>query len=249
MESEMKEIIKEKEYVHDGEKKEYASKGVGNAALATGIIGTALGAAAIWGRGRGFGFGGSMPENVNINTVSDAIAGRSGSSPTAFGAYSHSCEAQLALTNEMWGLKVNTLNQMYAHRDTDVSEKFALWKSQVDGDFGLYKSMRDLYDFQTDKLNNAAFGLYKNQRDGFDVLNARISGLEKEVAVGAAIRPYQDKLIMCEIDKAFTASVNHTDRNMCGVIRGQLVLPSTPTVTGFQSYNACCNRTAATQTA
>lgn len=121
----MKEIIKEKEYVHDGEKKEYASKGVGNAALATGIIGTALGAAAIWGRGRGFGFGGSMPENVNINTVSDAIAGRSGSSPTAFGAYSHSCEAQLALTNEMWGLKVNTLNQMYAHRDTDVSEKFA----------------------------------------------------------------------------------------------------------------------------
>ena len=59
--------------------------------------------------------------------------------------------------------------------------------------------MRDLNDYQTEKLNNAAFGLYKSQRDGFDVLNARISQLEKEVAVGAAIRPYQDKLIQCEI--------------------------------------------------
>lgn len=46
METEMKEIIKEKEYVHDENRKEYASKSVGNAALATGIIGTALGAAA-----------------------------------------------------------------------------------------------------------------------------------------------------------------------------------------------------------
>lgn len=122
MEAEVKQIIKEKEYVHDENRKEYASKGVGNAALATGIIGTALGAAAIWGRGRGgFGFGGNMPENVNINTVSDAIAGRNGAAPTAFGAYSHSCEAQLALTNEMWGLKMNTLNLMYQHRDTDVA--------------------------------------------------------------------------------------------------------------------------------
>lgn len=226
METEMKEIIKEKEYVHDENRKEYASKSVGNAALATGIIGTALGAAAIWGRGRGFGIGGGMPENVNINTVSDAVAGRSGVAPTAFNAYSKSCEAELSLTNEMWGLKVNTLNQMYAHRDTDVAEKFALWKSQVDGDFGLYKSqvdgdfalyksIRDLYDNQTEKLNNASFGLYKNQRDGFDALNARISCLEKEVAVGAAIRPYQDRLIQCEIDKAFTASINYTDRLDC----------------------------------
>lgn len=41
MEAEVKQIIKEKEYVHDENRKEYASKGVGNAALATGIIGTA----------------------------------------------------------------------------------------------------------------------------------------------------------------------------------------------------------------
>lgn len=73
-----------------------------------------------------------MPENVNINTVSDAIAGRNGAAPTAFGAYSHSCEAQLALTNEMWGLKMNTLNLMYQHRDTDVAEKFVDMFKEMD---------------------------------------------------------------------------------------------------------------------
>ena len=50
MEAEVKQVIKEKEYVHGEDRKEYASKGVGNAALTTGIIGTALGAAALWGR-------------------------------------------------------------------------------------------------------------------------------------------------------------------------------------------------------
>lgn len=258
METEMKEIIKEKEYVHGDRNKNYATRGE---ALGVGIPALALAgvsALAIWGRGRGgFGIGGGMPENVNINTVSDAVAGRSGVAPTAFNAYSKSCEAELSLTNEMWGLKVNTLNQMYAHRDTDVAEKFALWKSQVDGDFGLYKSqvdgdfalyksIRDLYDNQTEKLNNASFGLYKNQRDGFDALNARISCLEKEVAVGAAIRPYQDRLIQCEIDKAFTASINYTDRLDCRNIKGVVTLPSTPTVTGFPSQRCCCQGTTAT---
>ena len=65
-------IIKEKEIVHDSEHKDYASKGVGNAGLTLGIIGTALGAWAV-SRNRGGLFGGGcgagMPENVNINTT------------------------------------------------------------------------------------------------------------------------------------------------------------------------------------
>lgn len=145
MEAEVKQVIKEKEYVHGEDRKEYASKGVGNAALTTGIIGTALGAAALWGRG-GRIFGGGMPENVNINTVSDAIAGRSGVAPTAFQAWEKGCEEALSLTNTIWGLKVNTQEQMYAHREIDINEKWQLYKSQVDGDFGNYKVSRDLYD-------------------------------------------------------------------------------------------------------
>ena len=50
--------------------------------------------------------------------------------------------------------------------------------------FGLYKSQVD-----------ADFGLYKSTRDGFDITNARISDLETKIAVLTATRPYQDALI------------------------------------------------------
>ena len=166
-------------------------------ALGFGIGGAVLGAAALWGR-RG-GIGGGMPENVNINTVSDAISGRTGVAPTAFQAWEKGCDEALALTNTIWGLKVNTQEQMYAHRDVDVNEKFQIWKSQVDGDFGLYKSMRDLYDVQTDKLNTAAFGLYKGQRDLYDTLNERYSAkfceLDKKVYGMEVANLYQNKII------------------------------------------------------
>lgn len=205
--------------IYENEGKEYASEGKGNAALTLGIIGTALGVGALWGRG-GFGFGGNMPENVNINTLGGGVSGGR-VAPTAFEAYSHECEDVLALTNEIWGLKVNTQNQMYAHRETDVREKHELWRSQIDADFGLYKNQRDMFDALNEKYGN------------------KFNELDKKVAVLEATRPYQDKLIQCEIERAFTASINYTDRKTCNVIRGQLVLPSTPTVTGYGSYNPC----------
>lgn len=238
METANKEVVEKKTYVHDENKKEYASKGVAGTALGLGIAGTALG---LWnGNGRGiFGFGGNnMPENVNINTATGGAG--SGASPTAFQAWEKSCEDALELTNAMWGLKVGSMQADYDHRNTDVAEKFSLYKSQVDADFGLYKVSRDLYDNMNDKLNAASFGLYKEGRDNYDKLSARLCALEKEVAVGAAIRPYQDKLIQCEIEKAYTSGINYTDRRTCRMIQGQLVLPSTPTVTGYQSYNGCC---------
>lgn len=114
MEAEVKQVIKEKEYVHDENHDKYASKGLAGTALGFGIGGAVLGAAALWGR-RG-GIGGGMPENVNINTVSDAISGRAGVAPTAFQAWEKGCDEALALTNTIWGLKVNTQEQMYNHR-------------------------------------------------------------------------------------------------------------------------------------
>lgn len=251
MEAEVKQIIKEKEYVHNDEKKEYASKGLAGTALGFGIGGAVLGAAALWGR-RG-GIGGGMPENVNINTVSDAIAGRSGSAPTAFGAYTHSCEAQLALTNEMWGLKMNTLNLMYQHRDTDVAEKFGLWKSQVDGDFGNYKVSRDLYDNMNDKLNTAAFGLYKGQRDLYDTLNERYAqkfcDIDKKVYGMEIANLYQNKIIQMGLEGILKESMCYTDRKTCRAIYGVVGLPSTPTVNvleGANPFGCNCQRTAAT---
>ena len=236
-------VIKEKEVIHeDGHKKEYASKSLAGTALGFGIAGTAL---ALWGRG-GLpllnGGGSGQPENVNINTLTTPAAGVA---PTAFQTWEKECDDTLALTNELWAMRVATMAEMYQHRGVDVNEKFQLWKSQVDGDFANYKATRDLYDNTNDKLNNTAFGLYKNQRDGFDVLSARLNELEKNVAVGAAIRPYQDALIKCEIEKAFTAGINYTDRKTCRMITGQVVLPSTPAVTGYGSYCCCQNATQA----
>ena len=248
METMNKEIVEKKTYVHDEDKKEYASKGVAGSGLGLGIAGTALGLLALSGNGRGL-FGGwgasNMPENVNINAVG---AGMGTTAPTAFQAWEKSCDDAIELTNAMWNLKVGSMQADYDHRNTDVAEKFSLYKSQVDADFGLYKSIRDLYDNTQDKMNTANFGLYKNQRDGFDALSARIAQLEKDVAVGAAIRPYQDRLIQCEIDKAYTASINHADRLDCKNIKGVVTLPSTPTVTGYPSYCCCRSTTSATTT-
>ena len=242
METTNKEVVEHKTYVHDEKEKEYASKGVAGSGLGLGIAGTALGLMALWGRGGGIGVGGSMPENVNINAYGGA--GLASASPTPFQAWENACEGRLALTNEMWGLKMNTMTQMYDHRQTDIAEKFSIWKSQVDADFGLYKSNRDSYDAITDKLNAATFGLYKEQRDNYDKMVARLGELETRVAVGAAIRPYQDKLIQCEIEKAYTAGINYTDRKTCRMIQGNLVLPNSPTVTGFQSITCPCNQQA-----
>ena len=239
-------VIKEKEVIHEDHKKNYATKGE---ALGVGIPALALAgisALTLWNRGGlapfGGGGGGGYPENVNINTNTSPMAGVG---PTPFEAWTKECDDALALTNEIWAMRVATMGEMYQHRGVDVNEKFQLWKSQADGDFANYKATRDLYDVTNDKLNNAAFGLYRNQRDGFDVLAARIGELEKNVAVNAAIRPYQDALIKCEIEKAYTAGINYTDRRCCRMITGQVVLPSTPAVTGYGSYCCCPSATPA----
>ena len=122
---------------------------------------------------------------------------------------------------------MNTQEQMYAHRETDVAEKFQLWKSQVDADLGLYKVSRDLYDVLNERYGN------------------KFNELDKKVAVLEATRPYQDKLIQCEIERAFTAAVNYTDRKTCRAIYGVVGLPSTPTVTVLEGANPYgCNREA-----
>lgn len=236
-------------YRHD----RYASKGVAGTGLGLGIAGTALGLLAL-GRNGGFNlFGGNnsgMPQNVNINTDSSnsglyTIGGAY--APTAFQAWEKGCEDSFNAQKSLYEIALAGQVQRFNDRQTIDSELFSLYKGQVDADFGLYKTTRDGFDVLTAKHNKDAFDLYKGQRDGFDVLNAKINDLETKVAVNAAIRPYQDKLIQCEIDKAFTAGINYTDRRTCRMIEGQVVLPATPAITGFGSYDPChcgCGKTA-----
>ena len=220
--------VVEKKIYEDG-KKEYASKGLAGTALGIGIGGLAL--ALLNGNGRGvFGsLGNGMPDNVNINTYGGMTA--SNTAPTALEVMEKECDDEVKLLTDMFGLKLDTANKFYAMRETDIAEKFSIYKGATDSinaenrramqaEFNLYKSQID-----------SDFGLYKNQRDQYDVLQAKYSDLDKKVAVMEALTPYKEKLMMAYVNE-----------KTCRKIDGQLVLPSTPVVTGYGSY--CCNSTA-----
>ena len=221
--------------------------GKANAGLTLGIIGTALGAWALFGNrrssgllglaGSGSGMGGS---NININGLESGLGTANGiTSPSAFQAWEKSCEDALALQGAIYTQALNYQSNRFADRQTLNVELFNVWKSQIDADFGLYKSTRDSFDVMAAKQNQDAFNLYKSQRDADDSIRKELNNLKAQVAINAAVRPYQDKLIQCEIDKAFTAGINYTDRKTCNVIYGQVVLPNEPTVTGYVGANQC----------
>ena len=225
--------VVEKKIYEDGKKHDdYASKATGNAGLTLGIIGTALGAGAwlLGGNNRSvFGsLGGSnMPENVNINAYG---ANASSNQPTALQVMEKECDDEVKLLTDMFGLKLDTANKFYTMRETDIAEKFSMYKGATDAinaenrramqaEFNLYKSQID-----------SDFGLYKNQRDQYDALQAKYSDLDKKVAVMEALTPYKEKLMMAYVNE-----------KTCNKVTGQLVLPSTPVVSGYGSY--CCNST------
>lgn len=241
--TENKDHIVEKKIYEDG-KKEYASKGVAGTALGLGIAGTALGLGAWLGGGRSvFGSlgGGNMPENVNINAYGNGMGGSN--SPTALQVLEKENSDEVALLEKLYGLHNNVNNKLYNLRDTDVAEKFSLYKSLSDAvnaeyrrsteaEFRLYKGYRDADDGLKDAMVKQGFDLYKSQRDGLDALNEKYANkfceLDKEVTVLKALAPYKEKLMMAYVNE-----------KTCNCLRGQLVLPSSPSVTGLGSYSGC----------
>ena len=217
------------------------------------IIGTVLGAAALWGRNgggigsilggggaSGFGGGGSSPANININGgYGTATASCGHVCPTAFEAYEKSCDDAIALTSAIYNQRIKSLNEATAAREVDVREKFGLYKSQVDADFGLYVNNRDNIDRVNNRINAELFDLYKYTRDKDDETRKELCDLKAQVAIAAAVRPYQDRLLQTETAEAFNKAINYVDRRLCRVVEGQVVLPNTPVVTGFGGY-CCC---------
>ena len=126
-------------------------------------------------------------------------------------------EDKYELINGMWSLAYQGQNARFNDRQVINSEMFGLYKSQVDADFGLYKSTRDC----------------------FDITNARISDLETKIAVLTATRPYQDALIQSDIRRVAEHADFNLFRRTCRMITGELVLPNEPTVTGYPSYSPC----------
>lgn len=223
-------VVEKKIYEEGKKHDDYASKATGNAGLTLGIIGTALGAGAwlLGGNNRSvFGsLGGSnMPENVNINAYGANV---SSNQPTALQVMEKECDDEVKLLTDMFGLKLDTANKFYAMRETDIAEKFSMYKGATDAinaenrramkaEFGLYKSQID-----------ADFGLYKNQRDQYDALQAKYSDLDKKVAIMEALTPYKEKLMMAYVNE-----------KCCRKIDGVLGLQSTPTVTVLPSASIC----------
>lgn len=240
-----KQVEKVKEVPTDGEYGYYNrdTRSRANAGLALGIIGTALGAWNLFGNRRGLlgsGLGSGSDANIAIASCGLSSSSANGvNSPTAFQAWEKECEDTLALQAALYNQALNYQNNRFADRQQLNSELFSAWKGQIDADFSLYKSTRDAFDVVNATHNKDAFALYKSQRDADDALAQRISNLEQQVAINSAVRPYQDKLIQCEIDKAFTAGINYTDKKTCKAIYGQVTLPNTPTVTGYVGANMC----------
>ena len=222
-------VVEKKIYEEGKKHDDYASKATGNAGLTLGIIGTALGAGAwlLGGNNRSvFGsLGSNMPENVNINAYG---ANASSNQPTALQVMEKECDDEVKLLTYMFGMKLDTANKFYAMRETDIAEKFSMYKGANDAinaenrramqaEFGLYKSQVD-----------ADFGLYKNQRDQYDALQAKYCDLDKKVAIMEALTPYKEKLMMAYVNE-----------KCCRKIDGVLGLQSTPTVTVLPSANFC----------
>lgn len=231
----MEPIIKEKETVYtDG----YAGYGGGsnlrskaNAGVTLGIIGTVLGAAAIARQGGVGGILGSVGAPAAPDgPVNNYFGGGGAVCPSIFNVFSKECDDVLALTNTLWSQKVDTMKSAAAAREVDVAEKF-----------GLYINNRNSIDALRDKTVAEFFSLYNYTRNKDDETNARIADLASQVAVNTAVRPYQDKLIMCEIEKVSSWLKNYIDTKTCRMIEGVNVLPLTPEVTGVYSQN-CCNR-------
>ena len=220
-------VVEKKIYEEGKKHDEYASKGIAGTGLGLGIAGTALGLGAwLFGGNRSvFGsLGGSnMPENVNIN-ANGYGANANANQPTALQVMEKECADEVKLLTDMFGLKLDTANKFYAMREADVAEKFGLYKSQVDA-----------INAENRRAIDAEFGLYKAGRDQYDATNAKMAALETKIAVMEALAPYKEKILLQAMDLKTAYD-----------IKGQLVLPSTPTVTGYGSY--CCCKAASTPT-
>lgn len=219
--------------VEDSHKSDkYASKGVAGTALGLGIAGTAL-----WllgGGGNGFGlFNRGIGVGASPATVGLGVGEVMNNRDIQY-VERKQCADFVELVNGMWQKAYDAQTQRF----NDASANDA-------AHFGLYKSMRDGFDVINAKANESNFNLYKYSRDSKDELSAQIGALATEVAVLKATRPYQDALIQCDIRRVAEHADFNLARRTCRMIEGQVVLPSTPTVTGYGSY-CCCNRAAAT---
>ncbi len=211
--------------VEETKKHDYASKTLAGTALGFGIGGVVL--SMLNGGLSGLGLFGR-----SNNTV---IAGEITTAQNEQYLERKECQDVVALTSAMWQQAYNA--QAARQEDRNV----------LNGElFGLYSAMHNGFDGIVAAHNKDSFDLYKYSRDSKDELSNEIGALRTEIAILKATRPYQDALIQCDIRRAAEHADFNLWRRTCRMITGELVLPSTPTVTGYPSYNPCNAQSATT---
>jgi hypothetical protein len=192
-----------------------------NGALTTGIIGTSLSGLLALGA-LGVGAFGGKKNSGESNCCNPGVP-----SGDLYNERKETAD-YIALTKQFYEEKIATQKQI----DQNF---FNLYKMNVDSSWGLYKNHVD-----------DSFALYKGQRDQKDEIMSKVNEVERKIDMMAAIRPYQDALINAKIDNVALVGDFNLARRTCKMIQGELVLPSTPTVTGYPSFTGCVQQAAST---
>lgn len=209
------------EVIENGHMHEHVPTGKINGALTTGIIGTSLGGLLALGA---LGMG-------NGNGLLGGIFG--GNKGCCGNTWNNGCGCN---ANQPY---VMDAEELYLERQA-YSNNLETTKQYYQGVIDFNKTLTDSFFAAYERDVKNSFDLYKLSRDQKDELSKRIDEVDKKVDVMAAIRPYQDALINCKIDSNAMIADFNLARRTCRMIQGELVLPSTPTVTGYVSYNSCC---------
>lgn len=142
---------------------------------------------------------------------------------------------------------VMTQEELYLERQQNQNY-IDTTKQYYQGVIDFNKTITDSFFAAYERDVKNSFDLYKLNRDTKDELVQKIDAVDKKVDIMAAIRPYQDALINCKIDNNAMIADFNLARRTCRMIQGEVVLPSTPTVTGYASYSPCaCSQQSTTQ--
>lgn len=169
----------------------------------------------------GTALGGISVLGLGKNLVGNLLGGNTANAP-------HCASTCSGVTDsDLW------LERKECHDYLEMTKQY--YEQQLAMQAGLNNAFNGLKQYNIDNT----FSLYKYTRDSNDAINQRISDLTAKVDVMNAIRPYQDALINAKIDNNALIGEFNLARRTCRMITGELVLPSTPTVTGYASYNPC----------
>lgn len=207
------------EVIENGHMSEHVPMGKINGALTTGIIGTSLGGLLALGAMNGCNNGGGILGNLFGGNKCGGC---------------NNSNAQYVMDTE----------ELYLERQANANH-LETTKQYYQGIIDFNKTLTDSFFAAYERDVKNSFDLYKLSRDQKDELSKRIDEVDKKVDVMAAVRPYQDALINSKIDTNALIADFNLARRTCRMIQGELVLPSTPTVTGYASYTSCCPYTQA----